>query len=279
MFDISTLADQLTLGPDGIWRSIQQESISYPSGGNEACLQIEESSFWFRHRNACIAAAVRNFPPGSGELIFDIGGGNGFVSRGLNQAGFDTALVEPGPCGAVNAKRRGIPTVICATTRSAGFKPSTLGAVGLFDVIEHIEDDLQFLKEIRELVKLGGRLYLTVPAYRMLWSAEDAAAGHFRRYTRASIASLVQRAGFAVEYSSYLFRFLPLPIFLFRALPYRLGIGRSRNDAAETAEDHRPPQGRAAALLDALLARELGHVEHRRHMVFGGSCLLVANAR
>ena len=68
----------------------------YPLEG-ENLHQIEESSFWFKHRNACIEAAVKCHPPRSGGPIFDVGGGNGFVTLGLIRAGFETVLVEPGP--------------------------------------------------------------------------------------------------------------------------------------------------------------------------------------
>src|SRR4051794_24224669 len=181
MFDVSTIARDCRLGPDGIWYpSSGRDVVSYPADGNEAAYLVEDVSWWFRHRNACIAAAVSKFPPPEGEPIFDIGGGNGFVSVGLNRAGFEVVLVEPGPVGAANAKARGVPVVICATPASAGLPAAAIGAVGLFDVIEHIEDDLAFLYSTRALMKDNGRLYATVPAYRALWSEEDRLVGHFR---------------------------------------------------------------------------------------------------
>lgn len=278
MLDVSTVADRLALSADGIRYSTDQEAVSYPSDGNEACFKIEESSFWFDHRNSCIAAAVRNHPPRNNEPIFDIGGGNGFVSLGLIRAGFETVLVEPGPRGASNGKLRGIQTVICATTTSAAFRRSTLEAVGLFDVIEHIEDDLRFVETIRGLLKVGGRLYATVPAYSALWSAEDDRAGHFRRYTRRSIESLLERAGFTVDYSTYIFRPLPLPILMLRALPYRLGFSEFFGSKTDASSDHRAPKGRAGGVMNSILRQEVKHIERNGRMSFGGSCLLVASA-
>jgi len=134
MLDVAAIAPRLKLGADGIWYSAERGAVSYPSDGNQTCFLIEESSFWFNHRNACIAAAVKSFPPRGNGPIFDIGGGNGFVSVGLMRAGFETVLVEPGPVGARNGKTRGIPTVICATTDDAGFASATLDAVGLFSM-------------------------------------------------------------------------------------------------------------------------------------------------
>jgi len=83
MIDIAALAPDLRLAEDGIWYSSESQPISYPSDGNDACFALENSSFWFAHRNDCIIAAARKFPPPAGGLIFDVGGGNGFVARGL----------------------------------------------------------------------------------------------------------------------------------------------------------------------------------------------------
>jgi 2-polyprenyl-3-methyl-5-hydroxy-6-metoxy-1,4-benzoquinol methylase len=99
----------LQRGENGIWRSGGRgkvAEVSYPNEGNRDCLGIEERSFWFSHRNRCIAATVGKFPPQG--AIFDIGGGNGFVARGLAEAGFEVVLVEPGEEGARNARQRGI---------------------------------------------------------------------------------------------------------------------------------------------------------------------------
>ena len=53
----------------------------------------------------------------------------------------------------------------------------------LLDVLEHIENDKEFLILIKKKLKINGRLLITVPAFEKLWSSEDDAAGHFRRYT------------------------------------------------------------------------------------------------
>ena len=135
MADIASLAEGLKLGADGIWHGIDTRDISYPQDGNEVCFGIEDRSFWFKHRNRCLLAVVKAFPPAKGGALFDIGGGNGFVSRALETAGFDVVLVEPGLSGARNGRRRGLQQVICATTDSAGFKPGFLHAAGLFDVL------------------------------------------------------------------------------------------------------------------------------------------------
>ncbi|MCP3953898.1 MAG: class I SAM-dependent methyltransferase [Desulfobacterales bacterium] len=276
--NIQKISTGLRLGDDGIWHSRESESVSYPSEGNDSCFAIEENSFWFKHRNNCIASVVKSYPPENNGTIFDVGGGNGFVSLGLANSGFNVALVEPGATGASIAKKRGISDVICATTNTAGFKQHSLPAVGLFDVIEHIEGDLDFLKSIRDLIEKNGRLYATVPAFSFLWSAEDVAAGHFRRYTLDEISRVLQLAGFQVEFSSYFFRILPIPIFVFRALPYKLGLsGKARNPNA-AARDHATKAGVVTNVLNSILRSEIDSLDNGKAMSFGGSCVIVAKA-
>lgn len=276
MADIQAISNGLQLGEDGIWYSADTQDISYPSDGNDTCFAIEDRSFWFKHRNNCIVAAVKSYPPADSGTIFDVGGGNGFVSAGLAATGFNVALLEPGIAGASNAKRRGLDTVICATTDTAKFSPHSLPAVGLFDVVEHIEDDLAFLKAVNDLTTRNGRLYVTVPAYSILWSDEDVSAGHFRRYTLGEICRVINNAGFEIEFSSYMFRFLPLPIALFRALPHRLGLRRSEPKTKQAESEHVIKAGVLSRSLDVVLNLEIKNLKNKKPMSFGGSCLVVA---
>ena len=63
----------------------------------------------------------------------------------------------------------------------------------LFDVLEHITDDHQFLKSVLFLLKPEGSLIINVPAFQHLWSAYDEAQGHVRRYRINDLAKLVDR--------------------------------------------------------------------------------------
>lgn len=80
--------------------------ISYPEGGLSRFVDVEQHSFWFRHRNRCIAAAVSHYPP-QGAIV-DVGAGTGFVGSGLRDAGFEVIAVEPHLDGALISRRRGL---------------------------------------------------------------------------------------------------------------------------------------------------------------------------
>ncbi len=270
---LQAYADNLEL-EGGIWRARTRSAVSYPDEGNQECYQLEDTSFWFGHRNRCLETVVRRLPP-HGPL-FDLGGGNGYVARGLEQAGFPTVLVEPGPQGAQNARSRGLPHIVCATVEDAGFRPATLPAIGVFDVVEHIRDDRAFLRLLQGLLVPGGRLYLTVPAYGWLWSNEDVVAGHYRRYTVGTMGARLREAGFAVEFASYIFSLLPLPVFLARTLPTLL---RLKRPPAQSSREHGRPGGLSARVLDAVWKWELGRLQRLKPLPFGASVLMVARAR
>ncbi len=274
--DLAAISSGLRLHGDGIWRGAESQPISYPVGGNAGCYAVEDASFWFRHRNRCIVTVVNVFPPPSRGAIFDIGAGNGFVSAGLAQAGFEVVAVEPGPTGAANARSRGLQNVVCATTDSARFKPQSLPAVGLFDVLEHIADADAFLRSLAELLAAGGLLYATVPAYSWLWSAEDVRAGHFRRYSLTDLSRALTVAGFELVFASYIFRWLPVPVWLRRTLPHWLGLSPRSRAAAAVAHDHATRGGVRTRLVNATLAFEIDALRQARPMRFGGSCLVVA---
>ena len=273
VIDPSALAANLERGPDGLWWPRTRSRVDYPDEGNAFCFQVEDHSFWFHHRNACILAVMSRYPPGG--TLFDIGGGNGFVARALVHAGLPSVVVEPGPAGARNAQSRGLEPVICSTLDDAGFAEGSLPAAGLFDVLEHIEDHRGVLQRLATLMAPGGRVYLTVPAYDWLWSNEDVISGHHRRYTESGLSKVVQGAGFTVEFSSYLFWPLPLPILLLRALPSRLGR-RPTVDLDAIRRELKPPSGPAIRGLMAVLSLERRWLARGGRVPTGGSCLLVA---
>lgn len=271
--DLSEIACNIAINEDGLWTARTHSRVSYPDDGNEACFAVEEASFWFRHRNDCILQVMERYsPPGT---VFDVGGGNGYVARAIQDSGRDVVLVEPGLSGAQNARARGVRQVIHSTLENGGFRAGTLPAVGLFDVLEHIENDQAFLEDLNRLLIPGGRLYMTVPAYGALWSGEDDIAGHWRRYSLKTLSSVLNRSGFSVEFVTHFFAFLPIPILLMRALPYRLGLHARKGSTRRMKAEHEPGK-LAAGVLRMLTRRELARIGAGGQSPFGTSCLAIA---
>ncbi|MBX3204376.1 MAG: class I SAM-dependent methyltransferase [Labilithrix sp.] len=277
--DLSGISEHLTQGEAGIWVPTEHGSavsISFPEAGYDACFDLEDASFWFSHRNEVLSAALE-LHPFDGPFL-DVGGGNGAVSRRLEADGIRTVMLEPGRDGARNARARGLPTVVCATLEQAAFASESFGGAGLFDVIEHVEDDGALLRAVRRVLRPNGVLAVTVPAYAWLWSAEDEAAGHHRRYTSTGLGRVLERAGFAVEYATYFFAPLTLPILLARSLRYRLGRRPSQEVWDEAGRHHTPSRG-ARTAMELLLGPELRRIRARKTMPFGTSCLALARAK
>lgn len=274
--ELQKFCRNLKLSNDGVWcASAPQGEIHYPDFRHAVNDALEGESFWFSHRRECLLTLLSRLPP-SGPL-FDVGGGNGSLAIAFQEAGISTVIVEPSARGVQSARARGVRTVIHADYDGLEVEPHTLPAVGLFDVLEHIADDAATLRRLKAQMVANGRLYLTVPAHRLLWSAEDAAAGHQRRYSLAQLQRLLVRCGFRIEYSSYFFSFLPLPVFLFRTVPSWLGLREGGENAAYRREiavryDAIHP------LLRALLKRELLAIQEGKKISLGTSCLICASS-
>lgn len=144
--------------------------------------------------------------------------------------------------------------------------------MGLFDVLEHIENDIGFLTLIYEKLKNNGLLYCTVPAYTFLWSAEDVDAGHFRRYLKSKLCNKLNSCGFKIEYATYFFSILPIPIFLFRTIPSLIHKKKTSSQEKNCSE-HNKGQG---SLFQKIWEMELKLIEKKRRIPFGGSCFVVA---
>ena len=180
--------------------------------------------FWNRVRWELIQSQL---PAGPFELV-DVGAGPGFLGDYLADNRPDvrysfTELIEGLEQGLV--ERFGA----SANRRESNFY-SGAKVVTMLDVLEHIEDDRGFLTELAGKLEPGTTLLLTVPALPALWSNWDVLLGHYRRYTKASLASAVELTGFEVVERSYLFPEL-IPLGLWRRLRERAGAADSADDA------------------------------------------------
>jgi len=270
---VSDLSPALERVRDRFWTAPVAEAVSYPDVHDDYAA-IETRSYWFNHRNRCIAALVRRFSPG--DPLLDVGGGNGIVSLALQEAGIPSIVLEPGGRGAEIAHARGLP-VIQATLESARLVDGIVAAAGLFDVLEHIKDDAGTLATLARLIRPGGALYLSVPAYAWLWSDEDVEAGHARRYAVALLEERLSAAGFSISYATHMFGVLVPPVLLLRALPSRFGLGARAKRGV--AADHALPAGPIGRAIAAALDLEARRIEAGRAVPFGTSILLAARRR
>jgi hypothetical protein len=270
------LASPLVADGEGVWQTEASASraVSYPGEAGAACFAVEDDSWWFFHRNEVILRAVARFPP-SGP-VWDIGGGNGFVARALDAAGWSTVLVEAGEEACRQARGRGVNPLIRAAFEDLRFRKGGMAAAGLFDVLEHVEDRAGFLGRLHDALDGPGkgRLYLTVPAHAWLWSGEDAWAGHRLRFGRRTLAEELEAAGFKVVFETFFFSWLSPFIGLSRTLPYRAGrlIGRkfSGRTRRVTAVHGRLRKGAVR-----FFAHELARIEKGDRIGHGASLLAV----
>ena len=260
----SAVENPLRLDADGI-RRIEgaRGPLSYPAEGNRLIREVEDASWWFGHRTAVILTLFRRFPPAG--PVWDLGGGNGLVAKALQDTGRECVLVEAGEEGCRNARARGVENVLCADLAALRFRPRSLDAAGLFDVLEHFADPRPLLERLGEALKPGrGKLYITVPAHRWLWSREDAWAGHAARYEAESLGRTLQGAGLEVDFLTYFFAWLSPFIFFGRTLPDKLRPRAGRRPGSDLGSVHGRRRGLAGWLADRRFAAEGRRIAHGR---------------
>jgi 2-polyprenyl-3-methyl-5-hydroxy-6-metoxy-1,4-benzoquinol methylase len=260
---------------NGVFINKGQSKINYPEKGNDFYFELEDESYWFVHRNEIILSLIEKFF--EKKEFLDVGGGNGFNSFSVQNVIEDVYLLEPGLNGCLNAKDRGVKNIICSTLESLNIENVKVDAVGLFDVLEHIEDDDYFLLQIHQILKDNGLIILSVPAYNMLWSNEDKIAGHFRRYKKQELEILLKKTGFEILFSTYFFSILFLPIFFLRSIPSLL-LKKSQS-LKETKNQHQLPDNLIGKLINYFLKKELKGFYNLSTKKIGSSLIIVARKK
>lgn len=234
-------------------------------------IEIDPAHFWFRGRRKLVDRLIGAFDrsgPRAVREVLDLGPGSGSLSRSLAADGFKVTALDFLPEGLRSIKRSnpGILAVQSSAERLA-LRSSSLDAALALDVLEHL-DDAAALGELRRVLRPGGWLVITVPAFPFLWSHRDEAAGHRRRYTRGVLAERLAAAGFAIERAGY------YQFFLFPLAAFTRWLGKV-SPAARDREDAPPP------LLNALFtAVNQAEVTLGRFVPwpFGSSLWVVARA-
>jgi SAM-dependent methyltransferase len=183
--------------------------------------KFERYNFWYRVRNQILFSWIRQYLP-KGASFLEIGCGTGFVSSILKiYYNNDCADISPESlkyCRLNNAGHNYFQFNLCDADFESQINLTQYEGIGLFDVIEHIDNDEAVLKKINNLMTSGGYLFVTVPANQKLWSDWDEFTCHKRRYSLEKFILLIKDAGFSIERVSY-FMCVLYPIIRLSRLP------------------------------------------------------------
>ena len=175
---------------------------AFPEDEIESTKLVENQHFWFRIRKAIIHEILPKYLPNSSHLI-DAGCGTGYLSREMKNIGFNV------DCGDLSLNS----LEYCATKNSGQnyyqFNVSyplfshEFDGYCLFDVLEHINDDITVLKNIHMSLTKEGYLFLIVPGGKAIWTDMDDFTGHYRRYSPEELKMKLESAGFHILRMSY----------------------------------------------------------------------------
>jgi len=172
--------------------------------------QAEDRHWWYRGRRSVLEGVVENLRLPTRARILDAGCGSGRNMVELARHGTVTG-VELSPTSVALARERDAGEVIEGSVLSMPFESASFEFAVSLDVIEHLEDDLAALRELRRVIAPGGSLLITVPAYQWLWSGHDEINHHHRRYTRRTLERVAEQAGWETVRTTY-FNSLLLPV-------------------------------------------------------------------
>jgi SAM-dependent methyltransferase len=229
----------------------------------------ENGHFWFESRNRLLLWALQRYFPAMRSGL-EIGCGTGFVLKAFAES-FSQARLSGSEIfreGLSFAAAR-VPSaeLFQMDARKVPFQ-GEFDVIGAFDVIEHIDEDDEVLREMYGAVKPGGGILLTVPQHQWLWSDTDVYAHHKRRYSRRELKSKVESAGFRVEHMTSFVSVL-LPVLMIS----RYRIKRAEGYRTEMETRIHPVANR---VLMAALTVERSLLKLGLSLPAGGSLLLVA---
>ena len=233
-------------------------------------IALESQHFWYRSRNCLINWALHHYFPQARSFL-EVGCGTGFVLSGIEQwcpqlALFGSEVFVTGLEFA--AQRVSRATLFQMDARSIPFVDE-FDVVGAFDVIEHIQQDIEVLKQMHQAIQAGGGMILTVPQHPWLWSQFDDIGHHVRRYQAEELKTKVELAGFKVlKITSFVSLLLPL------MLLSRLRSRKVNIDYDVMAE--LKVSRWMNTVLEGVLALERAVIQHGGCFPAGGSLLLIA---
>jgi SAM-dependent methyltransferase len=208
--------------------------------------RAEDRHWWYRGRRRVLERVVDGLALPAPARILDAGCGSGRNMVDLARRGSVTGI-ELSDASVALARERGVGEVVAGSVTQMPFASESFDLAVCLDVIEHLEDDLGALRELRRVVAAGGALLVTVPAYEWLWSGHDEVNHHQRRYTAGSLRRVAEQAGWQQVRSTH-FNSLLLPV----AIALRV-LDRFNRKTTESSLDLWVPP----ALINWLLERPL----------------------
>jgi SAM-dependent methyltransferase len=163
---------------------------------------VERTHWWFTaRRDILLLVTERNVAPGA--AILDVGCGTGYFIEAVHDR-YEAWGIDPSPIAVRMCRERGLERVVQGTA----YDLSSVGerrfdAVYFLDVIEHLDDDARALGEAKRVLRPGGVVVITVPAFKFLWSDHDVVNQHRRRYDRPGLAALLDKVGLKAERLTY----------------------------------------------------------------------------
>jgi ubiquinone/menaquinone biosynthesis C-methylase UbiE len=220
----------------------------------------EDKHWWFATRTKALLGILDRALPAdvAGRRVLDVGCGAGNMFHHLARYGQVEGL-DNNPKPLAVARQRGY-KVQEGSASDMPFSAGQFDLVAALDVIEHVPDDAAVLAECYRVCRPAGFVIVTTPAFQWLWSQNDEINGHQRRYSRAGLRALLERAGFTVRRITYNnFAIFPMAAGL---ILLRRGAARAPKLAAPSTDDdaYQVEMEPAPPLLNALLTA-VGSVE------------------
>jgi len=234
--------------------------------------QVEQAHWWHVGRRKIIASFVEEICSRVKDhrpRILDVGCGTGANLLLLSQYG-DAEGVDISDDALEFCRERGLQKVKSGSAEQLPYEDESFDLVTALDVVEHLDDDLAGLKEMRRVLRPGGRALIFVPTFMFLWGLQDDVSNHRRRYRLSQLERVMAEAGFEVERSTYVNFTFFMPILLIRQLMKLTGIkAQSENNINVPALN---------GLLGSLLAAERIPLRYM-NLPFGVSGICVARRR
>lgn len=167
--------------------------------------QIEKTHWWYVGRRTIIFDwFFRVLGKNLESKILDVGCGTGYNIEFLKGQGYiDVYGLDFAPEALEFCSSRGLQMVTCGNLAELPYASETFDMITALDIIEHLDDDLQGLAELKRILKPGGKLVIFVPALMFLWSLQDDVSHHRRRYNAQELQTKVRQVGLEIDKLTY----------------------------------------------------------------------------